>query len=324
MLKNLLIALLGGYFIFKNIIPLGCYAFSLTDKKKILQKKNFSSANRLSGGLTNKTYKVTVNDRSYAVRIGTKDTERLGIKRELELKFHTLGTLLNISPAIIYENSQEGVLITEFINGKIPMKEDLQNDQLLLQIIQVLKKLHTVKNHKKKKIGQYYLESISGLLKHSSLGTDIMFSTIQEALLRAKLIYKNMPFETVLVASHNDFFARNLIYDGNKLWVIDWEYSNWDSLYNDLASFVMEDKLDAKQEEFILKEYFGSPTHLHRYYFKFVCALYSLQSSIWSLSQSHKAEDLHEKVKLRKAAQHHLKEFWKNMHLLKEGNRING
>ena len=62
-----------------------------------------------------------------------------------------------------------------------------------------------------------------------------------------------------IVFTHNDFYYKNILYDGKKFWIIDWEYSGFNPDILDLANLSKNIELNEDEENFILKEYFGSP-----------------------------------------------------------------
>ena len=50
------------------------------------------------------------------------------------------------------------------------------------------------------------------------------------------------------VFAHNDLLAANLVDDGSRLWLIDWDYAGWGSPVFDLANLAANNGLDAAQE----------------------------------------------------------------------------
>jgi thiamine kinase-like enzyme len=60
------------------------------------------------------------------------------------------------------------------------------------------------------------------------------------------------------VFAHNDLLAANLVDDGSRLWLIDWDYAGWGSPVFDLANLAANNGLDAAQEEELLAAYQGA------------------------------------------------------------------
>jgi thiamine kinase-like enzyme len=84
--------------------------------------------------------------------------------------------------------------------------------------------------------------------------------------------------EPDLVASHNDLNVRNILYDGHKLWVIDWEAAFQNDRYTDLAITGKAYAAGDEQEENYLRYYFGEALSAYkkaRYYLmQQVCHIY--------------------------------------------------
>jgi len=62
-----------------------------------------------------------------------------------------------------------------------------------------------------------------------------------------------------LVSSHNDLNPGNVIYDGTRLWLVDWEAAFLADRYVDLATVANWFTGDAAGEEALLTTYFGQP-----------------------------------------------------------------
>jgi len=52
----------------------------------------------LSGGITNKNYKITVNGESFVLRMGGNETKYLGIDRKVEYECSLLASKIDIAP----------------------------------------------------------------------------------------------------------------------------------------------------------------------------------------------------------------------------------
>ena len=47
---------------------------------------------------------------------------------------------------------------------------------------------------------------------------------------------------------HNDLHTANFIADGDRLWLLDWEYAGMNDRYFDLGNFAVNNELDADAE----------------------------------------------------------------------------
>ena len=96
-----------------------------------------------------------------------------------------------------------------------------------------------------------------------------------------------------IVFGHNDLLAANFIDDGDRIWLIDWEYAGFNSPLFDLGGLASNNELDAAQERWMMERYFGaSPGEaLLASYAAMKCASL-LREAMWSMvSELHSGID---------------------------------
>ena len=71
----------------------------------------------LSGGITNRNFRVAVGDDIYVVRLPAKTGALLGIDRAVEHEASRLAAVAGVGPDVIAFLEPEGALVTRFING---------------------------------------------------------------------------------------------------------------------------------------------------------------------------------------------------------------
>jgi thiamine kinase-like enzyme len=87
-----------------------------------------------------------------------------------------------------------------------------------------------------------------------------------------------------LVFGHNDLLPANIIDDGERLWLIDFDYAGFNSPLFDLANLASNNQLSEDQEHRLLDTYFGEPTPPARWraYAAMKCASL-LRETMWSM-----------------------------------------
>ena len=87
-----------------------------------------------------------------------------------------------------------------------------------------------------------------------------------------------------IVFGHNDLLAANLIDDGSRLWLVDWEYGGFNSPLFDLGGLASNNELSPALEERLLELYFEAPAtdDLRRRYHAMKCASL-LREAMWSM-----------------------------------------
>jgi thiamine kinase-like enzyme len=92
-----------------------------------------------------------------------------------------------------------------------------------------------------------------------------------------------------LTVTHNDLMPGNLIDDGKRLWLIDWEYGGYGAPLFDLATLVVNNELDAGACERLLRAYHDAPPDaaLHRRFAAMILAA-RLRETLWArVQESH-------------------------------------
>jgi thiamine kinase-like enzyme len=86
------------------------------------------------------------------------------------------------------------------------------------------------------------------------------------------------------VFTHNDFFCQNILNDDKKLWLIDWEFSGFNSPYLDLANLSKNNEFSEDYDNFILEEYYGdSITSNSKYKFHMFKCVSLLNEVLWGI-----------------------------------------
>ena len=159
-----------------------------------------------------------------------------------------------IAPHIWYANVEDRILITDFVEAK-PYPDDMA-----LRMAATIRRLHVLPNFPHPKMGNYFEAMHNGFVRRFQAAHLLPESATDELFRRYDEIVKVYPHNgTDLVASHNDLKPQNIRFDGNRIWLVDWESAFLNDRYVDLAvvaNFFVKDEAD---EEAFLNTYFGEP-----------------------------------------------------------------
>jgi thiamine kinase-like enzyme len=254
------------------------------------------TATRL-GGLTNLVYRIETTTEKLIVRIpgpGTNDY----IDRAVELHNARAAHQAGISAEILWADAATGVMITRFIDMAITMTPDLfpirENSAGRAGI--ALAGLHN-----SGQVFEFRFElftMIDDYLKVLS-GSDIQLPPGYHDVVRAA-----EPVKTALAATpaplapcHCDPLCENFLDDGDKMWIIDWEYSGMNDPMWDLGDLSVEAGFTPARDAEMMHAYFGkppSPADTGRMViYKAMC---DLLWTLWGLiqhSEGNTAEDFH-------------------------------
>jgi len=206
----------------------------------------------IKGGLTNQNFLIEENNKKYVVRLGD-DIPEHNVSRSKELIASNAAAEIGLSPAVIYNT--KGVLVLEYIEGTMLSIDSIVDK--LESIISLIKKIHSEMS--KKLYGQSVNFGVFDAIKHyakflknhKSSYTQLLPSLLFQV---DKLEINTSPYD--IVFCHNDLIFTNFLDDGDRLWIIDWEYSGFNNLLFDLGDFASHCNFSENKEIFLLENYF--------------------------------------------------------------------
>lgn len=224
-----------------------------------------AKSEELSGGFSGaKIYKLTTNDdKNYLFRFfAPKQKEKANIRR---LKIYAKVSELNIAPKLIWSNKDIGML-TDFITVKPYTKEDNKSLEFHTGMAKLLAKAHSIKHltpaakkNKFKDIG-YILKSINKFQEQPMPGI------IDKAFTKIGFIRQNYEPLIKYSLAHNDLHFGNILHDGSRFWIIDWDNAGLSDPMFDLACYINFFIFDANTESAFVRAY--DPTFTKQDYAK--------------------------------------------------------
>ena len=196
----------------------------------------------LGGGMTNHNFKVTDAGQQFVVRLGEDDPIHL-ISRANETATCRAAFEAGTSPELIH--TEPGVLVVRFVEGVVFEEADVRIDSNLVRIVELIGRFH-------QQIPQYFhrvpvifwvfqvLRHYRYLLKQGNSPyrerlpdlTDIA-ATLEQAVGKVDIVF-----------GHNDLLAANFIDDGEKVWLIDFDYAGFNSPLFDLSNLASNNELN--------------------------------------------------------------------------------
>ena len=236
----------------------------------------------IEGGITNQNFVVTNQGQKFFVRMGD-DIPLHGVMRFNELEASIAAAKVGLSPDVAYH--APGVLILNFIDGKTLTEAEIRQDAYLERILPML---HTCHRELTQQIRGpalifwvfHVIRDYLGTLQNDGSRLSNMLPALQEkgAVLEAAV------GSVDIVYGHNDLLAANFIDDGNRLWLIDWDYAGYNSPLFDLANLASNNGLSRNQEDWLLQHYFNGPiSDQTRHGFEAMKCASLLRETLWSM-----------------------------------------
>jgi thiamine kinase-like enzyme len=242
----------------------------------------------LSGGITNENYLVDDSGQQYVARLCSL-LPHLGIHRDNEVACQRLAAGLGLAPDIHYH--QETVLVSTYIHAKTLTAEDVRQPSLLQRLADTLRRLHEAWDQLEGEL--LYFSPLQTMRTYAAtarrLGASLP-ADLDEAIDEAsQLMHQVSPFTPTLC--HIDLLAGNILDEGDRLWLIDWEYAGMGNPLYDLANLSGNCQLTEEQDQILLTAYRGRCVDSDLHDMKILKVLSLLKESLWAFIQT-KASDI--------------------------------
>jgi hypothetical protein len=176
-----------------------------------------------------------------------------------------------LAPRVRYTSVEDRVSITDFVEGVVPFPraEALVRLPRLLRTLQSLPAFPGRASHLNTSC-TFLLQkgpAVDGLLQRCRTMGVLPQDQMKELLARhAELVSVCSPQDSEMAPSHNDLFKPdNMLFDGQRTWLVDWEAAFQNDRYADLAAAANMIVTSDAEEEGYLREFFGhSPDRYQR------------------------------------------------------------
>lgn len=160
-----------------------------------------------------------------------------------------------IAPPVIYANADDAVSITGFIDAQ-PIADHFTTPfERAAAMAALARSIHALPPFPKL---VSYLDGIDMFIENvKGFGLLPESATAEHFALYAEIQRAYPRHDPDAVSSHNDLNPNNILFDGNRFWVIDWEAAFLSDRYVDLATIGRTMPSDAALEDHFLRAYFG-------------------------------------------------------------------
>jgi thiamine kinase-like enzyme len=177
----------------------------------------------LSGGLTNENFLVVDGDRAFAVREG-KDDPALGIDRTNELACTRAAADLGIAPRVAH--SAPGLLVSEFVADSEPLTpESLAQPAMIERVVRTIRAIHDAGPGVTEGLMSFSPFDVTRDYVHFASDEDLALPCPADKVLGEIQLLQSAVDPSPETFCHNDMMPGNFLDTGDRLWVIDWEYS---------------------------------------------------------------------------------------------------
>ena len=211
---------------------------------------------RQIGGMSNKNFRVTLDGKSYVLRVPGNGSE--GMVERTNEEFNALEACkLGVNPAIRYFNPTTGIKLADFVeNAETLNAATIQRHDNMRKIATIYRRVHDSHIRMKNEFNVFKeIEKYDGLLKNAGATMYEGWETVRPKVMGLETHLNILGVD--LKPCHNDALYENFIKapDGT-VYLIDWEYSGMNDPMADFAALFIEADFEKENEDYILGEYF--------------------------------------------------------------------
>jgi thiamine kinase-like enzyme len=240
---------------------------------------------RLSGGLTNTNFKVTVDGVRYFVRIPGESTELLAVDRKNEHFNAQAAAESGVGPKIVHYLPQFDVMVLEFLEGRTMSNAELNQPGMPARIAGAIKHLHGgtrfLTDFDMFRLTEFYL----GVCQERKIPIPDGYAERMQLVTRVEQAVKVHPLARV--PCHNDLLAENYMDVDGELRLIDYEYSGNNDPCFELGNTCQELKYDKARLEQVCAAYFGRASDAMLARMKLYMIMSDVGWGLWAAIQAH-------------------------------------
>ncbi len=238
------------------------------------------------GGLTNLVYRVETPSENLIVRIPGAGTEAY-IDRAVELTNAQAAARAGVSPEVLWANPATGVMISRCIDPVTTMTPALfaKTPGAPARAGAALAQLHSSGESFDFRFELFaMIDEYLALLAEKNATLPEGYHDIVAAAQPVREALAANPAS--LAPCHNDPLCENFLDDGEKIWIVDWEYSGMNDPLWDLGDLSVEGAFSARMEAEMLTAYFGrAPSAAEQGRVVIYKAMCDLLWTLWGLIQ---------------------------------------
>lgn len=203
--------------------------------------------------------------------------------REKECLITDYAGKIGIGPKIYYQNAQQGILITEFIEGRTANHADMVGNSNRNLIIDLVKQLH-----QNGKADLPKAATITARIKHLLISANLTIFQQQLHALKLteplRLLFHYEALNHIPTLIHGDLIPTNIIVTNHRVYLIDWTDGGMGDAFIDIARHAILFPLAAHDD--LLRYYFARPTPMLQQKLLGYYCLNLFLRAVWSVAHA--------------------------------------
>jgi thiamine kinase-like enzyme len=215
--------------------------------------RGLASIKPLTGGVSNASFIVEDGTGRYVARVG-EDYPFHHVFRARELQVTRAAHSIGLSPPVVYD--EPGIMVVAFIEAVTYGEADVRADAV--RCVEIVRRCHRdMPRHMTGAGAIFWVFHVLRDYAHTLKAAEHRHASdlAQWLAIADKLETAQVPLP--IVFGHHDLLPANFMNDGERLWLIDWEYGAYGTAMFDLANIASNSALGRIEEDALLQVYFG-------------------------------------------------------------------
>lgn len=234
----------------------------------------------LKGGVSNASFTVEDATGKYVARVG-EDYPFHQVSRRREGLASRAAFAAGLSPEVVH--TAPGIMVVRYLDGARTFAEaDVRAN--MERCVEIVQRCHA--DMGKRISGQGAIFWVFQILRDYAETLKAGQHRIVPELARFMAIVDELEAAQVplpIIFGHHDLLPSNFMDDGQRLWLIDWEYGAFGTAMFDLANIAANNSFDVGLERRLLRQYFRAPTlDLERAFYAMKSAS-ALREALWGM-----------------------------------------
>ncbi len=212
----------------------------------------------MSGGATNLNFRVQTGDLSLAMRVCGGDIERRVAcgSRAHGAEIQTAVAAGGVGVPLHAYALPEGHLLAEFIDNAIALNlEEMRSRNLVESMARLVRRLHNLPAISCTWSAVADIEHYRQIADREGLPLPDDIDELQAAAADIDRLTGSVPGAYGMC--HNDLQIQNFLFDGQRLWLVDWEWGGMGNRYFDLGAVLVNSNCTREESELFCRTYFG-------------------------------------------------------------------
>jgi thiamine kinase-like enzyme len=247
-----------------------------------LHTGQISSIVTISGGITNRNFKLETEKGAFMLRIAGERTELLGIDRANEFSSSQVAFQTGVGTEPIIYLEAHAAILSRFVPDALTLDPESATARLE-RIVPRLRAYHDAPEIPAKFSPFETVRNYHSLaLKHG-----VKFpNDLQNILEQMTRIETALQPHARACPCHNDLLPANFLDDGSRIWIIDWEYAGNGNPFFDLGNLAVNLELNDSACHRLLEMYFGKTDAKLEAQLQLMRLASDLREAFWGFLQS--------------------------------------